>query len=486
MKRILCMLLATSTLLCGCMNAPQKSIVISKADSGFDKKIRISSNVQHLQNEELKQIYTDSFLSTDDSVEFVLDIDTTVKNCDMPVVEVVPHYLTEADAQRVARVLFGNKDCYEKKPILAERFSRREIQNKLLRWAKYVNNNSIRELFGQESEFILELVKDSIAHYTTELDLAPGDEINKKCQWTFKDEAYYTFSLEDIAAGEEMLGNNAIMATYEVGDVSYSYKVVTRNKNDYKLNMISAHLFGGTSPMGIDERIFTAHLCRTDEPTEEQIKYISQKAEMMLEEMDLGSWEINQCAVQTTYYGDQPEYMVHINATPLLCGVAAAQQPELYNLNSDSLYASNYYMTNVSMNFSANGEIIDFEMVSPIEIKEIINENVAVIEICQLIETAKNHLMHSDFHAYGIENLDQVAGEELNYTVRITDLSYNLLRIRVPNTEDAYYYVPGIVLEGYEECTGKESNNLYYISNEPQVMIALNAVDGTIVELSNS
>ena len=209
-------------------------------------------------------------------------------------------------------------------------------------------------------------------------------------------------------------------------------------------------------------------------------------AEMMLEEMDLGSWEINQCAVQTTYYGDQPEYMVHINATPLLCGVAAAQQPELYNLNSDSLYASNYYMTNVSMNFSANGEIIDFEMVSPIEIKEIINENVAVIEICQLIETAKNHLMHSDFHAYGIENLDRVAGEELNYTVRITDLSYNLLRIRVPNTEDAYYYVPGIVLEGYEECTGKESNNLYYISNEPQVMIALNAVDGTIVELSNS
>lgn len=261
----------------------------------------------------------------------------------MPVVEVVPHYLTEADAQRVAMVLFGNEECYEKKPILAECFSKQEIQKKIHRWTKYANNDSIRDLFGQESEFILDLVKDSIAYYTTELEKAPGDEINKKCQWTFKDEAYYTYSLEDIVSGEEMLGNNAIMATYEIGDVSYSYKAVTRNKSDYKLNMISAHLFGGTSPMGIDERIFTAYLCRTGEPTEEQIDYISQKAEKMLEEMDLGSWEINQCTIQTAYYGDQPEYMVHINATPLLCGVAAAQQPELYNLNSDSLYASNYY-----------------------------------------------------------------------------------------------------------------------------------------------
>lgn len=486
MKKILCVLMVIVTLLCGCMNSPNKSIVISKADGGFDEKMRISSDIQHCQSENQEQIYTGNFHSTDNSVEFVLDIDTTVKNCDMPVVEVVPHYLSEADAQRVAKALFGNKKCYEKKPILAEQFSKREIQNKLLRWTEYANNDSIRELFGQESEFVLELIKDSIAYYTTELDAAPGDEINEECQWTFKDEAYYSFSLEDIASGEEMLGNNAIMATYEVGDVSYSYKVVTRNKSDYKLNMISVHLFGGTSPMGIDERIFTAHLCRTDEPTEEQINSISQKAEKMLEKMDLGSWQINQCTVQTMYYGDQPEYIVHINATPLLCGVAAAQQPELYNLNSDSLYASNYYMTNVSMNFSANGEILDFEMVSPIEIKEIINENVAVIEISELMEIAKTHLMHSDFHAYGIENLEQAVDEGLNYTVKIKDLTYNLLRIRVPNTEDAYYYVPGIILEGYEECTGKESNNLYYISSEPQVLIALNAIDGTIVELSNT
>lgn len=228
MKKILCVLMVIVTLLCGCMNSPNKSIVISKADGGFDEKMRISSDIQHCQSENQEQIYTGNFHSTDNSVEFVLDIDTTVKNCDMPVVEVVPHYLSEADAQRVAKALFGNKKCYEKKPILAEQFSKREIQNKLLRWTEYANNDSIRELFGQESEFVLELIKDSIAYYTTELDAAPGDEINEECQWTFKDEAYYTFSLEDIASGEEMLGNNAIMATYEVGDVSYSYKVVTR------------------------------------------------------------------------------------------------------------------------------------------------------------------------------------------------------------------------------------------------------------------
>lgn len=124
MKKILCVLMVIVTLICGCMNSPNKSIVISKADGGFDEKMRISSDIQHCQSENQEQIYTGNFHSTDNSVEFVLDIDTTVKNCDMPVVEVVPHYLSEADAQRVAKALFGNKKCYEKKPILAYIFCR--------------------------------------------------------------------------------------------------------------------------------------------------------------------------------------------------------------------------------------------------------------------------------------------------------------------------------------------------------------------------
>lgn len=110
------------TLLCGCMNSPNKSIVISKADGGFDEKMRISSDIQHCQSENQEQIYTGNFHSTDNSVEFVLDIDTTVKNCDMPVVEVVPHYLSEADAQRVAKALFATKSAMRKNQYLQSNF----------------------------------------------------------------------------------------------------------------------------------------------------------------------------------------------------------------------------------------------------------------------------------------------------------------------------------------------------------------------------
>lgn len=473
-------------LLCGCTNAPSESVIASKAGGNFERKMYISSDEQHDPNKEVPLILTDSFSSTDNTVDFSVKINTSIKDCDMPVVEVVPHYLTEADARRVAEVLFGNVDYYEKKPILAENFSKKEIQEKLNRWTQYANDESIYDLYGQEPDFILGVVKDSIAYYTAELDVAPNNETDSKCQWRFKDEAYYTYSSEDIESGEELLGNDAIMATCKIGDVPYSYKAITRNRNDYKLNMISVHLYDGTSPMGLDERIFTAHLCRTDKPTERQISEIGKKARQILKNINLGSWEITQCTVQTTYYGDCPEYMVHINATPLLCNVAAAQQPELYNLNNDSLYASNYYMTNTSMNFSATGEIIDFEMTSPIEIKDVINGNVATIAISELFDVAKNHLILSDSHTYGVGNLSQIVDEKIQCSVNITDLYYNLLRIRVPNTDDAYYYVPGIVIVGYTEGTGADSGNLYYSSNESQILLAVNAVDATIIELTNA
>ena len=177
---------------------------------------------------------------------------------------------------------------------------------------------------------------------------------------------------------------------------------------------------------------------------------------------------------------------MHINATPTFHGVSAAQQPELYNLNNDTAYASNYYMTNATFDFSVDGTLIDFEMVSPIDIQDIINDNVATMDISALIDRAKTQLIHTDYHSYGIKNLERVANEELIYHVEITDLSLKLLRTRIPNTDDAYYYSPGIILEGFEECLGKESGNVYYASSEPRIYVAINAVDGTVVPLENN
>lgn len=484
-RKLLCIICLFAFLLCGCKASPHTATIVNKKDGNFEEKKKISATSSYAPNACESIIYSENFSSTDKSVDFKIDINKKLNRYDMPVAEVVPHYLTESDAKRVATVLFGDVIGYEKQPFLAQRFSKDEIKAKLTRWSQFASSNALTSLYGQSNDAALATIKEFIEYYTCEYEIAPNYNINMPCQWEFKDEAYYTYAPEDV---EKMglLDNKAIMATYNKGDVAYSYAVVTRNKTDYKLNMISVHLFGGTSPMDIDERIFRAELCRTSAPTEEQIDSICSNAKKMLDEMELGEWDISQYKVINTFYGDTPEYTVHINATPTFHGVSAAQQPELYNLNNDTAYASNYYMTNATFDFSVDGTLIDFEMVSPIDIQDIINDNVATMDISALIDRAKTQLIHTDYHSYGIKNLERVANEELIYHVEITDLSLKLLRTRIPNTDDAYYYSPGIILEGFEECLGKESGNVYYASSEPRIYVAINAVDGTVVPLENN
>ena len=485
-KGYILVLAAIIFLLCGCKKIPDSIIDLNKAYGNFEEKKNISSDYRHSENDSLKISQHDVFYSTDHKVRFQMNLDETICVHDMPVVEVKPHYLTEEDAKRIAKVLFGNAPCTEKKPILAEEFSKQEIQKKIARWIQYVDSDALYKLLGEKDTFAQELLKEYIEKFTIKYETAPENEINIPCQWRFKDEAYYTYSPTEIAEKNCLLGNNAIMAVYDIGNISYSYKVVTRNRDDYKLNMISAHLFGGSSPMGIDERIFCSQLCRTNRPTDSQLDAIRDKVEVMLQEMNLGEWYINECIVETTLYGDIPEYIVHLNAVPSFYGANAAKQPELYQLNNKTSYASNYYMTNVTFDFSAEGKLVNFEMISPVEISNTCSENVIMYEINDLIKRARVQLMHSDCHEYGIEKLDDLVKENLIYRVMVNKISLNLLRIRVPNSEDSYYYVPGIILEGTEECVGEKSANVYFSSETPRILVALNAVDGTVIPLVNS
>ena len=67
----------------------------------------------------------------------------------------------------------------------------------------------------------------------------------------------------------------------------------------------------------------------------------------------------------------------------------------------------------------------------------------------------------------------------------IDKICYGLLREKVPDSDDSFYYLPGIILYGSVENVGVESNQLYYQSTEPFPIIALNAVDGSVVAFTN-
>lgn len=466
----------------GCQYSPEKNAVISKNDGSFDTSI-IQSATESKQSETPNQINIDDvFYSTDGTVEFRLSINENEKTKSWPVVEVAPHYLSEEEVKRVAYALFGDVQMFEAEPALATTYSQDEIREKIERWSQYTNEDSVTELFGEKknNQETVTIIKQFIDNYTKLYDSAPADNPHFLCEWIFHKDSYYHVAPDELASMNTSDDNDKIAATVQLGDIHYYYSAATRNMKDFKLNNISTYLYDGIGPNMIDEHIFRSWLCRTQEPTEKQIANAKSKAETILEQIQLGKWHIDECYVETKLYGDIAEYIVHVNAVPVLNGVPAIRVPQLTNLKSDEVYASNYYITDTEFEFSAYGDLISFRLYSPIDIVNTVNDNVAVKSASELLELAKNYLELSDYYEYGMGPIIDSLGEEIKCTITISELDSNLVRVKTPNSDESYYYVPAIVLKGDVEYSSASNGDLYFVSNKV-TLVTINAVDGTII-----
>ena len=113
---------------CGCQKGPDTKIITSKNDGIFDSNAIQSADETHSDGETQEAKFDEVFYSTDGSVEYLMNVNEVLNNSNMPVIEVKPHYLSEADAQRVATALFGDVEFFEAYPLLDPVYSKEEIQ----------------------------------------------------------------------------------------------------------------------------------------------------------------------------------------------------------------------------------------------------------------------------------------------------------------------------------------------------------------------
>ena len=270
-----------------------------------------------------------------------------------------------------------------------------------------------------------------------------------------------------------------------------------RDQDDFKLNNIFVRIDSGLMPSTLELDSFMAQLC-SSEPTQDQLISVTQKAEQLLSDMNLGDWHVDECFVEISTGGLmlQDTYTIHVNAVPVINGIPAIRRGQLSHLKSDEVYASNYYLTDANFEFSANGDLIYFSMYSTIDVKEIINDNVATLSMDELLEKAKTHLTLSDRSNYGnsedlLVSWDNYYGEPIICKVNICELEYGMTRVKVPNSDNSYYYVPSIILSGTRSYYGKNSDTLYdTVINEAysdgiSPLVAINAVDGSVIQLNN-
>lgn len=271
------------------------------------------------------------------------------------------------------------------------------------------------------------------------------------------------------------------MANCSVNGINYCFDAVTRNKADYKLNMINVYIDGSNSPFGIDEAIARATLCRTEKLEQSQIDAILSRAENILEEIHLGQWAIDSYTLLEDSIGDQTEYSLQVQALPVLDGAKASDCSPFFGLTESDVYTSNYYLTSLSMVFAPDGTLLSFELTSPIDIVETNGQTQVLETTDSMIVRAEEVLSLTDWNAYYTSTYRDLTNLPVVCNVRVTQGYYGLIRTRVANQEDQYQYIPAFMLIGTYELTNDETGELYMFKDTPGILLALSVSNGAIL-----
>lgn len=262
-KQVLCYLLVAIilvTLLCGCQSPPVKDAIISKQSVTETALLDTvpSSSAADTNQEKVQEInFTNTFSSSDGSVAFTMDIHGETLALSPLVVQVEPHILTNEDARRVAETLFPDAVFYEAEPERDSVYSKDEIQEKLNRWAPYSSAASLEELYGEEADDdTAEVVKSFIEQYSLMYESAPATNPHTPCAWKMRKASEYSLPAEELVGVDLSNDSDEISVQFKADGIPYLLTTTSRDKSDFKVNMIACSIYDGLCPVNLDERIF--------------------------------------------------------------------------------------------------------------------------------------------------------------------------------------------------------------------------------------
>ncbi len=428
---------------------------------------------------------TAAFTSNDGTIEFFLDLDEEVYGEIIPSVEVVPHFFTGEEAKRVATVLFGDADFFEEEPYNLIEYSKTEIQEKLDRWNQYASKDALRELYANEEkndEYIentMEIINSFISRYTAMLSTAPEDNPHVPCQWKLRNSIEYIYPEEQWEEKYSPESNEEVAAFLNYNGMLYYFRASQRNNETFRVNNINAGIGGEISPDGIDDLIYRAKLCRTPEPTEEQIAAVKSKAENWLSQMGMGSWMVDECFVETHGSREHTEYYIHVNAVPVFNGIPAMRREQLWALRGREEGVSYYYYTDVKFEFSPNGDLINFSMYSPVDIVDS-SYDTESMSVEALLDIAKENLISSSASNYSIIPMLYEGNVDVGCRITVTGLDYSLTRTTDVDDRKPFVYSLGVSLSGSVEYYDKETGEVIDYE-ENRILLVIDGADGRFV-----
>ncbi len=476
--------------LSACQSTPTQSVVTGKDNRVFLEKAKKSAEIPADTTPERVQ-YQEEFTSTDGSITFRMDIDTVLPYETFPVVEAVPHFLTGEEVRQIAEIILPGASFYDQNLNANPRYSREDLKRKIALWSLYATPECVQTLLGTTSEVdaaenqqYLENLKTNLKTWNTLLETAPESSPLQPCTWTFRSAEAY---------GMEDQGDQEICAVARTPALDYTLLANSRNQPDFRLSGMEIQM--GGDPTVNNLAVLRATLLRTGKPTQAEVSSASEKVQALLDQLNaanLGTWAISGTEILTQEVGDETEYEIYLKAGPVWEGHLAVKNQFADHMVGADAYAATYYQPGLVFSYSAHGDLVYFGMDSPMDARQVLNANVALLPREELLQKAVSQLRLSDVkNAFGIpsssmlDHREELFDEKIRCEIEITSLSYDLGRIKAPGDDDTYYYVPLFVLSGMANYYGVDSGTLYLTSTDfggiDLPLITLNAIDGTVV-----
>lgn len=467
MKKQICQLSAlvlTAAVLCGCQGAPVREAppetVLQETTAPTETAAPASGD----------------FTSADGSLEFHMDFEPMATQ-ELTTVAVAPRFLTGTDARRVAELLLPGAEFYEQERESERRYSKEEAQRKLELYAHLPEGMDLEANYGMDSNgrdiSRREAVEMTVAFWQDRLAAAEEDP-HTPCDWKLKNGAHYY----DHETGA---GNDTLMAMAAWGELDYSLSLVSSSREDRKISRICLGLSEGSA---LEKELNEARLCTGEAPTDQQLADLGARAQSLLDQMELGTWQVTGTEVELRHRGSETAYTVVISAHPVLDGipVVKAQKPGRED---------NYGMSEAGFRFSARGDLLGFELNAPIEVQP--GDQTVAMPGEKLLEKIRAQLAASDISAdYGApgdfcRRRAEKLGEPLRGVLAFTRAQAAMGRM---GTDGGYVYIPVLCLSGTADYFGAESGRRSFGTGDPfgareQPLVWVNMLDGTLIHPEN-
>lgn len=464
----------------GCQKTPMENAVTSKNDGAFEAALEASPVLELEMLEEVQEatqetyVISDSFSSTDGSISYNLNVELQKENSTWPILQVTPHTFTSEEAEQLAAAIFGQAEMYE----YSQALSKTQLEELILELKRFVSDweGLVAYYDGDEvlAQAVTEKYQARIETYSQQYEQAPDTVEPVVCDWRAHPQSYYEdMSQIGVLAGDvESLDKTLyIKASTVMNGQPYVFSVANRDEQDFRLHMVSAYLNlpGAT----------VSHYSNK-EPSKAELEEVRAETERVLgalEEVGLGKWVIDTCEISATRNwadgGDDTVYHIYVVACPTYNDIKVTHQQQLMSVKSEDSYASDYYYEQITFDYS-DGKLISFQYQSPLDVVDLVNEDVEIMTLEQSVDKLKTQLLLSTIkdpdpqsHYYNAERMEYV----------IDEVELGLVRTRIKNDEKDFYLVPAYTFRGSYEVY--DTDGAAMDGNE--CVLVINAVDGSII-----